>query len=203
MQGFKVLSGDVDYLSYGGKWYRVVPGTNELRYHIIELINWEDAVGSDADGGPTYNVDLSEVDLGALSAESMRSAMECCGVDRDYLEDLDPGQAELMIAECCHSYGCKAPLWSADGNDARKLLAEAKQESRALDDPDAHDRAMNRTVNAIGSTAAEYMTGDIWSALRRAKEDPTPSQAIILKMYGACDRTLGGEPIPEDLRNDS
>lgn len=194
MRGFKFLTGDVNYLDYGAKWYRVIPGTNDLRYHVIELINWEDAVGRDAEGGPTYNMDLSEIDLGAISEETIRQAIDSCGwLDEDDL-------TELAIVEACHGYGCKAPLWNEDGNNFRELMAEAKRQSRELDDPEAHEVAMQRPVNRLGETASEFMRGDLWSALRRAKENPTPDQALVLRMYGACSHTLGGEPIPPDIR---
>jgi hypothetical protein len=193
--GFRFLTGDVNFTDYGGKWYREIPGTNSLRFHVIELLNWEEAIGRDAEGGSTYNVDLSEVDLGALSEDTLRSAMDSYGA-----EMWEPGigadhakRQLLMLVECCHGYGCKAPLSSEDGNNWRTLMRDAVRESRALDDPKAHARAMAKPVNKIGSTAHEMMRNDFTSAMVRGVESGDPAATLLAKIYRNCGyQTLGG-----------
>ena len=157
MKHFKWLTGDVDYLNYGGKWYRKVADT---RYHVIELINYWDATGEkDMD---KYYVSLSEVDL---ESPQLKEAIRSCG-DEEY-------DSELMRVDSLASYGAKAPLGNWSGGNANKLLSEAKQESRSLDDPEAYETAMSRPVNALGSTAREYANGDFNSAIMRgiARQD--------------------------------
>jgi hypothetical protein len=73
---FKFLMGDVDYCQYGGKWYRKV---GRGRYHIMELMNWEEAIGTDAENiGATYNLSLQEVDVLATPYDRIANAIDGC-----------------------------------------------------------------------------------------------------------------------------
>lgn len=61
--GFKVLSGDANYVDHGGTWYRKV---DDGVYHVIQLFKWSEMFGdveANADGLPTYNIQLAEVNL--------------------------------------------------------------------------------------------------------------------------------------------
>jgi len=147
---FHFLSGDINYLDYGGKWYRKVDST---RFHIIKLINMWDATGET--NQDKYNV--SEVDI---TSPQLKEACECA----------DCGDSELEKAESLHSYGAAAPLGNWSGSNSRELLTQAKRESRELDNPKAYEAAMSRPVNLLGSTAREYANGDIDSAINRYKE---------------------------------
>jgi hypothetical protein len=167
---FKWLTGDVNFTDYGGKWIRKVGSADSRRYHILSLENWVELVGEReaSEVGATYCVDLSEVDLDAIALSgSLESALRSCGMTLDQFGAVtcgghtiaDPQHAELALAEACHSYGCKAPLWDANGNNYRKLMREARAFSRSLDDSDRHSEAMERPVNAIGTSAADFMCG--------------------------------------------
>jgi len=68
-------SGDVDMLSYGGRFIRHVAAR---RYHVIEFTNMDDACGSDNEGKPPYVVELREIDLDACD---VRGAAHSCGFD--------------------------------------------------------------------------------------------------------------------------
>lgn len=179
---FRFLSGD-----YGGKWYQRV---GSGRYHIIELINWVDAVGAhEAEFiGATYNVSLSEVDLLAAPDSNIDDALSSWSWTREDLKEYpDPA---LVLAEVLYSYGNYAPLWQEDGNNYRKLLKAAKAESLSLDDGDAYEAAMNRPVNAIGSTAREYAQGDIYSAITRGVRKGDDKAKLLAKSYGASDENI-------------
>jgi len=168
---FRFLIGDMNYLAYGGKWYRKVANT---RYHVIELINMWDATGDKSI--PQYHVSLSEVDI---TSSQLKDAMQSCGPDDEELQD-----NELVKVEALASYGAKAPFGQWDGGNARKLLAEARSESRSLDDPDAYEAAMSRPVNAIGSTAREYAAGDIQSAIERGVAARNANALLMQKLHG-------------------
>ncbi len=168
-RGFRFLTGDVNYLDYGGKWIRRV---SETRYHVIELTNWEDAIFRDAEGGPTYCVDLSEIDI---TSPVLRDARRSMDVDS---EDPNP----LALVEALHGYGAKAPLFQEDGNNFRTLFRAAVRESKALDDPSAREAAMARPVNKIGSTAAEFAAGDINSAILRGLADGNPVANLMARV---------------------
>jgi hypothetical protein len=212
---FKFLTGDVNYTDHGGKWCRHVGGR---RYHVIELMNWAETVGEReaAEIGAKYNVSLREVDLTDLGDKPIRDALRSCGwefapengdIECEHNGSTVCGRWEahfdLVIVEACHGQGSAAPIWDENGNSWRKLIRAAMRESRALDNPEAHERAMSRPVNAIGSTAAEYARGDLVSPLKRGEAAGDPKASLIAKMYrNAGGRTLGGEvvdlgPAPE------
>lgn len=141
---FKFLTGDVNWLDYGGKWYRKV---GKRHYHVIEFINWSEMVG-EADAkeiGSKYSVQLSSVAFddhqGDRKSALHSSGLRDGGPARDEINCLvtDGGEAfrhtdpvaALMVLEAFHSYGCKVVLLDVNGSNARKLLTAAKRESRS------------------------------------------------------------------------
>jgi hypothetical protein len=208
---FRFLTGDVNPLDYGGKWYRRITDT---RYHVIALDNWINLVGErDArEVGARYNVTLREIDLTIVD---VASALRSCGYvmakngdveqphDGTTIAKYGSETWPLVLIECCHGHGAAAPISDENGDNWRNLFRAAARESRLLDDPAEHARAMARPVNRIGSTAAEYAAGDIRSAILRGEAAGDASALLIGKVYRNCGgRTLGGEivdlgPAPE------
>jgi hypothetical protein len=178
-------SGDVNMLDYGGKNIRCI---GDRRYQIVELINMDDACGRDNEGQPKYNVSLSFVNLDALTEANIKSAKNCSGVTEDC--------PDSMLAELCHSYGCIAPMGNWNGNNARKLLRQAYAEANSLCDDAELVLALQKPVNAIGSTALEFMRGDIFSPIQRGCESGSPDARIMAKMYGVPQETI------DDVRPD-
>jgi hypothetical protein len=169
-------SGDVNMLDYGGKNFR---GIGNRQFQIVELINMDDACGRDNEGQPKYIVELRLVDLASLSEENKRRALECCGMEKE--ENL----SDEALAECCDSYGTHAPLGSWSGNNARKLFRQAYAEAKSLLDSEALETRLDRPVNKIGSSAREFMAGDITSAIQRGCESGNTDARILAKMHGA------------------
>ena len=179
LYGFKFLTGNLDYLTYGAKWFRLIPETRE--YHILELINWEDSCG-EAEAkqvGSTYCMDLSIVDLDMIDTAHLESALECYGVSLD-----QDGMTDEWRAEAYHGYGLRAPIDSANTSNFHRTFRNLARQSREISrDASTKRKSMQRPVNKIGSTAAEYMCGDLNAALVRGimKEDPT---AMLLAKIG-------------------
>jgi hypothetical protein len=194
-RGFKFWTGDVNWRDYGGTWARKV---GPRAWHFIVLTNMDDACGRDNAGRPTYVVELREVDLDAIGPSTQVSAWQCCDGDCRLAPDehltLSTGKRDMVTADCCNEYGAYAPLHSAEGNNAHKAIRECRAESyRLTRDTDAHAEAMARPVNKLGSTAAEYMTGDMTSAMLRGLDAGDPGARIMAKAYSAADgQTLGG-----------
>ena len=161
-------------LDYGGRNWRCV---GNRQFQFIELINMDSACGRDNEGHPKYHVELRFVDLNAISADNLQSALNSCG----WQEMPDTDEAK---ADCLDSYGCHAPLGQWSGNNARKLMRESYREANSLLDQSALSSAMDKTVNKIGSTAREFMQGDIFSAMQRGCEAGNPDSRITAKMYG-------------------
>lgn len=167
-------SGDVNMLDYGGKNMRHI---GNGKYQIVELINMDYACGRDNEGQPKYVVELRLVDLASISANTLASALECCGQNREELTD-------DCKAECCDSYGARAPLGSWCGNNARKLLRQAYQEANSLLDESALESKLDCPVNKIGSSAREVMNGDFMSAIQRGVESGNTDALLMAKIHG-------------------
>jgi hypothetical protein len=174
---FKFLTGDVNWLDYGGKWIRKV---GARRYHVIELINWEDAVGSDADALPTYHVDLSEIDLDEVDPTEalcssgwfleIRDGVAVVVNEHDRSEVGHGALTDTLLVEACHGYGARAPIWEQSSNNAREAMRAARRRSRELDKSEAHAEAMDRPINLIGTSALS--TSCAASCLRRTSRFP-------------------------------
>ena len=183
MAGWQFLTGDVNFADYSGKWYRQI---GDEVYHVIELVNMIDACGSDA--SYTYSVSLQEIDLSIVDIDA---ALSCCGWISDDCQD------DTMIVDSVSCYGSYAPMGQYDGNNYRKLLADAKRESRLLTDDSAyHNAQLCRPVNRLGSTALEFSRGDFTSAMIRGIASGDKSARIIAKIHGANEEDI--DTIAED-----
>ncbi|RKZ05314.1 hypothetical protein DRQ25_16440 [Candidatus Fermentibacteria bacterium] len=128
-----------------------------------------------------YLVDLSEIDLDMVSEKNIEDAMRSCG-----WEGMDQDNPEYQV-EMLHSYGCKAPIEDWSGNNWHKMFREARKLSYELDDLESHEERMNRPVNALGSTAREFMQGDFRSGMLRGISEGKDDARIIGKMHGMSD----------------
>lgn len=166
-------TGDISPEDHGGKWYRrVATGT----YQVIEITNMNEACGSDNDGRDPYVVELSLVDLTTIPSDAQALAVRYAGVED---EDL----TQEMLAIVCYESGCRATLESWSGRAYCKLLRAARSAAHALArDASALAERMDRPVNAIGSTATEYMQGDVTSAILRGVSDGNPAADLMLRM---------------------
>jgi len=169
------------------KWNRIFDwGSDELldmrqvgerAFQFVQITDMDACCGSDNDGRPKYVAELMLVDLEAIGPEQIAEAIKSSGWEGM------PNTSDAY-AEACRSYGIKAPLWSEDGNNWNKLLRSARREANALLDDDALTSAMDRPVNKIGSTAAEYMRGDLFSGMTRGVLAGDTGCRIMAKMHG-------------------
>lgn len=158
-----------------GLWMRAVGGG---RYHFIEYTDMWDACGQE-DGLAQHAVDLNEVDLTYVTQKDKEAAARSCGMDLSEL-------TEEALAEVLHAYGTRISLApSTGGSNRRKLIREAKRLSNELlEDADAYDAAVNRTVNRIGSTALEAARGDFSSAIERGTKEGNAEALLMAKISG-------------------
>lgn len=171
---FKFLTGDVNWLSYGGKWVSKRLSNGEFDYWlVIELINMDDACGRDNEGQPKYNVSLSCVSPDQAGQENINKA--CQGWDP---MPTNP----LCFVEALHSYGIHAHLWQANGSNAHKLLKQARQQASQTEF--LFGFAMDRPVNRIGTTGWEALRGDITAGLTRTIASGSTEGQILGKMHG-------------------
>lgn len=196
----------------GELWMRRVELPN--RFHFISVTDMDDACGSDNDGHPRYVIELNEVDLQLIPDKTIESAIKSCGwdgwggpprynhtrADGPYEPCDECAKAVAAIAEMCHSYGAKAPLHSVSTNSETRGFRECRKESYLLSrDRDAYEQRMERTVNKMGSTAREFMQGDMMSALDRGVRADKPEARLMAKMYGVSEEKMDaikGKPVP-------
>ena len=176
-------------LDYGGKNFRQ---SGKRQFQFVELINMDDACGRDNAKQPKYNVSLRLVDLDAIPAEGQARAKKSCGW---YGAESD---TDIAIAEMCDDYGLHAPLDQWNGNNARQLLRAAYREANSLLNSDALESKLDRPVNAIGSSAREFMAGDIYSAMQRGCESGDSSARLLAKMHGVSQQTID-DTRPDDF----
>ena len=197
-RGFQFFTGDVNWRDYGGTWIRQVAAR---RFHFLQVTNMVEACGRDNDGQPTYAVELSEVDLDAIGEVEQSRALASCGFEVTDAADRTANGTADCVAGACFEYGNRAPLHGESTNNVHAGFRACRAESyRLTSDAEAYAEAMDRPVNKLGSTAREYMTGDITSAIVRGAEEGNPSAQIMARMYVAAEgQTLGGAIPPGDL----
>ena len=145
------LTGDVNFLEYGGKFVTKKFNNGDFDYWIvIELINFEDATGEKLNGSK-YIIEVSAISPQSAGENSLNSAFECCGMDFT----TDP----LIQVEVLSNYGVSAPLESFRGNNAHKLLKEAKHNIPIY--TGLFGFFMDPPKNRIGNTGWDFISGDI------------------------------------------
>lgn len=157
---FHFLTGDSNWQQYGGKWISNPQSNGEFTYYfVIELINWEDAVGA-REAPAKYNVTLSVVSPTEAGRDNLKSAAECCGIS---LED-PPVITDEIKVELLHAYGAGVvPVWQENNNNYRRLLQTAKKVAREKEF--FFGFAMDRPVNRIGTTGWDALRGDLMAGL--------------------------------------
>jgi hypothetical protein len=184
--------------------YKEVRKVGPRQYQFITMTDMVDACGRDASKDEPFVWELYLVDLDVIPRDVQESAAKCCDLDSWFPPHIGEGheklddtlRREMAVAECCHDYGAKAPLgmWSGkSGVKGGKLHREARREASQLLAPKALAKAMARPVNGIGSTATEFMAGDIFSAMQRGAESGDPKARLMAKVYG----------VPQDVIDDT
>lgn len=170
MTKWNFLTGDVNYLLYGGSWYRKITKTV---YHVIDLVNLKD---SGVEVGYTYAVELREIDINNIH---LKDALNCCGwYIRKEISDINK-------VEALSTYGTFFPMGSWSGNNSRDLIRSAKLESeKIVTSKTYHSEKLLRPVNRLGMTAYEYGVGDMESAIQRGLESGDKSCMLVAKIYG-------------------
>jgi len=149
-------------------------------YQFIEATDMHSVTGELY--GDHYVVEVVLVDLEAIPRQQIDAAKASCGYDTE--------ETDAAVAEMCFQHGCKAFLWSGSGGNRTRLQRSARSEAHSLLDPGELSEAMDRPVNALGSTAREYMAGDLASAIVRGVEAGQPAARLMARLYGVPDSAM-------------
>lgn len=173
---FSFLTGDVNWLEYGGKWVSQKLNNGQFDYWLVlDFTNMDDACGGDNKGQPKYYITVSAVSPSEAEAE-LEKALEGYGWDKEELDD-------LRKVEALHSYGTSAVVWQGSSNNSKELMREAKRQAQK-EGVDRFEESMKAPKNMIGSTGMEFLRGDILGGLSRTMASGSPEGEILKKMYG-------------------
>jgi hypothetical protein len=178
-------------ISDGGsdEWLYARRGAHARAFLFVSVMDMHAATGDDS--GSRYASEVKLVDLDTLSEKQISDAQRSCGWDLDDMQDRPGFDRDLALAEMCQSYGHAAPVYSDGGNNRSKLEREARREANELaTDGDALEAALDRPVNALGSTAREYAAGDFMSAMQRGCESGDPGARLMAKIYQVPQDTI-------------
>lgn len=176
---FRLLTGDVNWRDYGGKFISRKLNNGDFDYWLVmEIVNWPEAIGEReaSELGATYNVTLSAVSPAEAGADNLRSAMQCCGIDETPTDPIT--QVELL-----HEYGISSPVWSENGNNLRRLMRESRRHADTMGDM-LFGFAMDAPKNRLGTTGWECLRGDILAPLRRMDDSTPPETKLVAKLHG-------------------
>lgn len=171
---FEFLTGDMDWVSYGGKWISKEPKDIEdfgKCWYVIEFINMLDHCGSDVWGQAPFIVEVSVVCPDSVSDTDRESAWTSCGWDTSDMEITDE-----MTVEVFHSYGLKAPVWqhscgtptTDDGEEpegvdwekeSEEALSYAKKVAIVIDG--LFGFFMDQPLNRMGTSGWGFASGNL------------------------------------------
>lgn len=122
---FTFLTGDVNWLDYGGKWISQVLNNGEFDFWLVrELVNMEDACGNTSNG--KYLCTLSVVSPSEF--KDFDAAFRSCG-----WEDMTPENlSDKDKVEIIHSYSGGSQEWSDYGSNYKKLFQQCKEEAEQI-----------------------------------------------------------------------
>lgn len=182
-RGWTVVGGDDNWQDYGGTWLRR-ESEGEGVYWRLEVTNLDTACGADNAGHPEWIVEARRLDMADLSDGQVAEARRSCGW-------IGAPETPEAIAEACFAHGFGAPMFDTTAprgprGSERHLYAAIRAVCRdvatAIKDEAVRAARLDRPVNRIGSTAAEYGRGDLLSALDREPIDET--KALMRRLHG-------------------
>jgi hypothetical protein len=140
-------------------------------FHFVELQEWYDDPKNDT------CCSLRIVDLSIVSDKARQEAYTNMGMEETY-EEFVQKYGNVGVADACEMYGYVSNYRDWFGiydRDEDKLKRKAFKASVKLElDERRYQQFLRKSANAIGSSNAEMMVGDIDSAMKRyevVKED--------------------------------
>lgn len=186
---WQVLEDDTHYLEV-----RHIGGR---RFQFIQTTDMADAAGADEDDPDVMVTELSLVDLTEIPEDTVRDASRF--VDLESRSPIAEGmELDLAIAEACFQYGAKAPLSSMSSADRDDNLQKMRLTADKLSNSVALQKALEQPVNAMGSSALEYMRGDLIAAIKRGAEAGDLAARTMAKTMGIPQEVVD-DARPEDF----
>ena len=160
---FTFLTGDMNWADYGAKWISQKFNNGEFDWWFVrEIHRWGEH--EEPETGK-YNVSLSVVAPSQISEDERRGILSSCGHEEGKAwDEYTPEQ----LVDIAHSYGTKANVFDANGNNYSKLFKDAAK--AAMECEFFFGFKMDAPQNLIGSTGWDFLKGDSLAGLRRYQE---------------------------------
>jgi hypothetical protein len=155
---FKWLSGDINWIDFGGKWISNKLNNGEFDYWmVLELSNMYNSCGKqEAERiGGKYLVSLDAVSPSQVGEEALKKGLSSWGMEDKPLSEIDD---EMKVEILC-SYGTAARLWYNIGSNANKLLKEGRKQAQEENKGNINS-SLNSFANAMGHTKMDMLKGD-------------------------------------------
>jgi hypothetical protein len=160
MAKFSFLTGDCDWLTYGGMWISNKLSTGAFDYWLVIRLENLEELGAD-DEGLKYMVSLLAVSPHLLTEDTRQSIQD--QFDPEWWDGLNPEHVNDIWVEECVQYGASGQIWYDLGNNYKELMTAAKQAAQNVEKyPWSY---FDQTANALGSTVLDFMAGDPLSGL--------------------------------------
>ncbi len=159
----KSLTGDINWIKYGGKFVSPKFNNGEFDYWlVVDFINFLDATGELYNNEDKYVIEIHTVAPSQAPRKEKEAAERSCGYETENKDD-------MYWIEVLESYGIFANIWTKSGNNAKELMKEAREQILIISSF-TFGLAMDRTENKIGTTGWDMIRGDILAPLRRREE---------------------------------
>lgn len=202
-KGWRDIRSDMNWEDYGGLWgKRAAEGV----WFFVQFENMREHMSEremNEGGYPPFYAQVKQVDLKEVPLKELESAMKSCGPDD--IEEYDEDVHELIHAEACQSYGVYAPLGEHQGcNPVHVRAAAFRSAEEYMVDDESLESALDRPVNAIGSTARDFRGGNVLAGLERyaagiagTGEAPDATKNLMLKLHGVdAQKVADAQPGP-------
>lgn len=142
------------------RWMVYHPGHGDFSYWLVLTLTYTEEY---QDVKEKYWVELGIVAPAEPPAEELSRALDSMGIDRGMLDEAyknNPNDVPALIAKAIAEYGVRAVLWHGEGNNANKLLKQARYEVKLADF--LFGFYMDRYQNRIGATGWDVVKGNLW-----------------------------------------
>lgn len=196
MKEWQYISGPGWWTGEDAIWVRKA---KDGAWWVLRFTDLLDAGGEDFKDTP-YECEVKRIDFDELPVADRDSTLKSCGYC--FKDGTTPGgylgralvhehngdivaegdAVDHCIIECCVQYGLGAPLHTETGKRWLNVRARARKEAELMmRSASKLEKALDRPVNALGTTAREYGNGDVNSVLHRGPADTT--KQIMRKMH--------------------
>jgi len=162
MMKLKLLSGDINWKIFGAKWITKKLNNEDFDYWlIVSFMNFEEETSEKCNGNK-YVVEIHAVAPSQVPEEELKRAIESCGRETRENELTEEIKAELL-----EEYGISANLKTLYGNNANKLMKEARKDLNLVEG--LFGFFMDKPENQIGSTGWDIIKGDLMAGLYKPR----------------------------------